>query len=121
LAEEKDAPNGSSEEINEKAAPEVSATITDFSDSAPVPSADVDGEEEQTNNNNNNNSSEGSPTPTASVATIEKRDSLTRGRNVRRAGGSHPPTDLASKRASVVTDGELKGVTLEDKPMEDFA
>ncbi|PCH05909.1 Fps/Fes/Fer/CIP4 homology [Penicillium occitanis (nom. inval.)] len=120
LAEEKDAPNGSStEENNEKTAPEVSATITDFSDPAPVPSAGVDAEEEQTTNNNN--SSEGSPTPTASVATIEKRDSLTRGRHVRRAGGSHPPADLASKRASVVTDGELKGVTLEDKPMEDFA
>lgn len=117
-AEDNDAPNGSAEETNGKAAPEVSATITDFSDPTPVPSADVDAEEQTTNNNNH---SEGSPTPTASVAPIEKRDSLTRGRHVRRAGGSHPPTDLASKRASVVTDGELKGVTLEDKPMEDFA
>lgn len=118
-AEDKAAANGSSEDNTEKTAPEVSATITDFSDPAPVPSAGGDSEEEQSANHHNN-SSEGSPTPTASVAPIEKRDSLTRGRHVRRAGGSHPPADLASKRTSVV-DGELKGVTLEDKPMEDFA
>lgn len=120
LAEDKDTPNHATEETNGKTAPEVSATITDFSDPTPVPSAAADAEEEQTANNNSN-SSEGSPTPTAKVATVEKSNSLTRGRHVRRAGGSHPPADLASKRASVVTDGELKGVTLEDKPMEDFA
>lgn len=68
------------------------------------------------------NSSEGSPTPTASVATVEKRDSLTRGRHVRRAGGSHPPTDISiNTNSSLPPDGELKGVTLEDKSMEDFA
>ncbi|EED21697.1 RhoGAP and Fes/CIP4 domain protein [Talaromyces stipitatus ATCC 10500] len=115
-AEEKDVPNGAAEEHNEKPA-EVSATITDFSDPVPVPEAADDASEEQTNNIN---SSEGSPTPTASVAPIEKRDSLTRGRHVRRAGGSHPPSDI-TKRTSLVADGELKGVTLEDKPMEDFA
>jgi RhoGAP domain len=88
------------------------AAVSDVSVSSSSPTNDVVAAAEHVN------SSEGSPTPTASVATIEKRDSLTRGRHVRRAGGSHPPADITS---SLPPDTELKGVTLEDKPMDDFA
>lgn len=68
---------------------------------------------------------EGSPPPTAHAESVGKRDSLNRGRNVRRAGGSHhvsESTDETNSPAAVAAaEGEMKGVTLEDKPMEDFA
>lgn len=73
-----------------------------------------------------------SPPPTTTSASrpagsVEKRDSLTRGR---RAGRSHPQTNdadeddsaaIAAIAASLPPDFDLKGVTLDDKPMDDFA
>jgi hypothetical protein len=71
---------------------------------------------------------DGSPPPTATSASEsagpdEKRDSINRGRRV---GGSHTHTndaadDSAAIAASLPPDFDLKGVTLDDKPMDDFA
>jgi hypothetical protein len=65
---------------------------------------------------------EGSPPPTAHAESVGKRDSLNRGRNVRRAGGSHHVSESTDETESAAAaEGDMKGVTLEDKPMEDFA
>lgn len=64
---------------------------------------------------------EGSPPPTAHAESVGKRDSLNRGRNVRRAGGSHHVGESTDEADGAAAEGEMKGVTLEDKPMDDFA
>jgi hypothetical protein len=77
--------------------------------------------------------SDGSPTPTgtpvsaAATGEVEKRNSLTRGvgRYNRKPGmnlsrsGMNTSIDSTTKRDSLPPEGELKGVTLEDKPMDD--
>lgn len=110
------------------------STLAKSQENAAANSTAADGVTTSTDAGAPANGSDGSPTPTATPApapaeVVEKRNSLTRsgGRYSRKPGMSSISRTTANasidstKRNSLPPEGELKGVTLEDKPMNDFS